>query len=148
MKYSTGVIISQVDKKGSNIAFLCLRAYALWDFPKGEVELGEDIKQTAVREVREETNLIHDVDFQMTNQTAPSITYGSGKRKKTATYFLARRLSTKTPTLPIQPELGKAEHEEYRWVQLSDLRETMPKRFEPIIIFLENYYRKTQDGDI
>ena len=59
----------------------------MWDFPKGEVELGEDIKQTAVREVREQKNLIHDVDFQITNQTAPSITYGSGKRKKQVPIF-------------------------------------------------------------
>ena len=37
--------------------FLMLRAFSHWDFPKGLLENGEDPKQAALREVREETTL-------------------------------------------------------------------------------------------
>jgi 8-oxo-dGTP pyrophosphatase MutT (NUDIX family) len=141
MKYSTGVIIVQKTDVESEFEFLCVRAYALWDFPKGEMDPKETLHTTAIREVKEETSLDNDIDFKMTNLVIPSIVYGSGKKKKTATYFLAHRTSSTEPFLPINPELGKPEHEEYRWVPLSVLRETMPKRFGPIIDFLENLYK-------
>ena len=141
MKYAFGVIVTDQPTQNSEILFLCLRVYNNWDFPKGEVEEHEHARQTAVREVLEETNLEDNIDFVMSDVQTPEIIYGSGKKKKTASYYLARRSSTKEPTLLINPELGKAEHDEYRWVPLSKLRELMPDRFAPIITFLENKYQ-------
>ena len=41
---------------------LLLRVYRYWDFPKGEVEVGEEPLASAVRELEEETGLV-DVEF-------------------------------------------------------------------------------------
>lgn len=145
MKFSSGVIIAQRRSAKSEIELLCLRCYNNWDFPKGEVDASEDGRDTAIREVKEETDLDIGVDFQISDQTTPSIIYGSGKNKKTALYFLGRRTSSKDPNLLVDPKLGFAENHEYRWVKLSELTKTMPKRFGPIIEFLEIYYKNQSD---
>ena len=80
MKFSSGVIIAQRRTEESEIELLCLRCYNNWDFPKGEIEATEDEKDTAIREVKEETDLDVDVDFQVSDKTTPSIIYGSGKK--------------------------------------------------------------------
>ncbi len=41
---------------------LLLRAYKNWDFPKGQVETGEEVLAAAVRETREEAG-IDDLEF-------------------------------------------------------------------------------------
>ena len=145
MKFSSGVIIAQRRTEEGEIELLCLRCYNNWDFPKGEREATENGKDTAIREVKEETDLDIDVDFQVSDQTTPSIVYGSGKNKKTASYFLGHRISSKDPNLLVDPKLGVAENHEYRWVKLSELRTTMPKRFGPIIDFLETHYKNQSD---
>ena len=91
--------------------FLMLRAYRNWDFPKGMVELGEDPLEAARREVREET-LIEDLHFDWGEVYQETQPYGN---RKIARYYLA---STRTEriTLPISPELGRPEHNEWRWV--------------------------------
>ena len=134
MLYSYGTII--VDK--SNKSILCLRAYANWDFPKGQQDEGEEGISTAVRETKEETGLIRGVDYEIDeNEKVSTEKYGSGKKAKIATYFLAKRLSDKNPILPINPELGKAEHDEWKWVPFDEVEEKLKsKRYEPILNYL------------
>ena len=88
-----------------------LRAYRNWDFPKGMVEPGEDPLVAARREVREET-LIEDLEFEWGEVYAQTQPYGN---RKIARYYVA---STRTEqiTLPISPEIGRPEHNEWRWV--------------------------------
>ena len=135
MQQSAGFII--IDRSGVEPEALCVRAYSNWDFPKGHLEPGETAFDAAVREVLEETTLTHGVDFTHTGEQAPSITYGTGRRKKTATYFIGERTSDKQPYLPVSPELGKPENDEWRWVPLSELPDLMPARFAPINLFLQ-----------
>lgn len=53
---SAGGIV--VYRNGSGVRYLVIRdSYGNWGFPKGHVEAGETLEQTAVREVREETGL-------------------------------------------------------------------------------------------
>ncbi len=52
---SAGVIVVRLVEQTPQ--YLLLRAYSYWDFPKGEVEAGEDPLHAAVREVQEETTL-------------------------------------------------------------------------------------------
>jgi len=136
MKYSAGIII--IDESGPEKTILCLRAYANWDFPKGQLEEGEAAITAAIRETSEETSLQHGSDYILTGGTAPSITYGSGKNKKTATFFIAKRMSNKQPVLPVNPELGKPEHDEWKWVPLTEVRFLYASRFKPVINFLQN----------
>ena len=135
MKYSAGTII--IDESGPEKTVLCLRVYSNWDFPKGQLEEGEAAITAAVRETLEETSLQHGADYILTGESAPSITYGSGKGKKTATFFLAKRMSDKQPFLPVNPELGKPEHDEWRWVPLTEIGFLYSSRFNPVIDFLQ-----------
>lgn len=105
-----------------------LRAYRNWDFPKGRVEAGEDPLAAARREVREET-LIEDLEFnwgEIYQQTGP---YAN---RKIARYYLAATRIEKI-TLPVSPELGRPEHDEWRWVDRDKALSLTATRLQPIV---------------
>src|SRR5512146_3209205 len=125
-KLSAGVIPAR--RVGADWRFLMLRAYRNWDFPKGMVEPGEDPLAAARREVREEA-LIDDLEFdwgEVYQETAP---YG---HRKIARYYLAAT-RTESITLPVSPELGRPEHDEWRWVDLDTARALASARLQPIV---------------
>jgi 8-oxo-dGTP pyrophosphatase MutT (NUDIX family) len=108
--------------------FLLLRAYRNWDFPKGMVEPGEDPLAAARREVREET-LIEDLEFnwgEVYQETGP---YGN---RKIARYYVAATHTEKV-TLPVSPELGRPEHDEWRWVDRETALSLVATRLHPIV---------------
>ena len=137
MIQSAGTIIVDRDQNPSDPHVLCLRAYSNWGFPKGRADPGEDKEQTASRETLEETGLEGGADWSFTGEQTPTVTYGSGKKRKTASYFMADRLSEKQPYLPVNPELGRPEHDEWRWVPASQLYDIMPKRLGPVIEYIQ-----------
>ncbi len=105
-----------------------LRAYRNWDFPKGVVESGEDPLAAARREVREEAS-IEELEFkwgEVYRETAP---YGN---HKVARYYLAATPVEKI-TLPVSPELGRPEHDEWRWVDRDAALALAPARLRPIL---------------
>ena len=134
MIQSSGVAIVDLnlDNPTEEATVLCVRAYANWDFPKGQQDPGEAIITTAIREVEEETTLQHGPDYILTGKPAGATTYGTGAKKKTATYYIGMRMSKKTPFLPVSEELGKPENDEFRWVPLSKLHSLMPGRLQSI----------------
>ena len=133
MIQSAGVIV--IDRSSSVPTVLCVRAYANWDFPKGQLDEGETHIEAAVRELEEETTLTL-ADIKLNGLKAPSVTYGTGSRKKQATYFLADRTSPKDPFLPVSPSLGKPENDEYRWVEVQNLASLMSKRLTPVVEYV------------
>ena len=137
MIQSAGVIV--IDWQLAKPAALCVRAYANWDFPKGKVEKGETLLQAAGRELEEETSLAVGKDVKMVGVRAPSVTYGRGTRAKTATYFIADRVSSTQPYLPVSAELGKPENDEYRWVDVESLPTIMPVRLKPVVSYLQDW---------
>ena len=134
MIQSSGVAVVDlnVENPDAEPTVLCVRAYSNWDFPKGQQEPGEYIITTAIREVEEETTLQPGPDYILTGAPAGSTTYGTGARKKTATYYIGNRMSKKDPFLPVSEELGKPENDEYRWVPLSELKTLLPGRLQSI----------------
>jgi 8-oxo-dGTP pyrophosphatase MutT (NUDIX family) len=108
--------------------FLLLRAFNHWDFPKGMVEPGEEPLAAAVREVREES-LIDDLVFEWGETSTQTGPYSRGK---VARYFIA---STKTleVTLPVNPELGRPEHSEFRWVDFDEAMALVSPRVRPVL---------------
>ena len=88
MIQSAGVIV--IDRAGGTPTVLCVRAYSNWDFPKGQLDEGESHVEAAIRELAEETTLTL-ADIKLNGLQTPSVTYGSGSKKKQATYFLADR---------------------------------------------------------
>jgi 8-oxo-dGTP pyrophosphatase MutT (NUDIX family) len=125
-RLSAGVVVVRPAAEGWR--FLLLRAFNHWDFPKGMVEADEEPLAAAVREVREES-CISDLEFEWgecSTQTGP---YSRGK---VAQYFIA---STRTieVDLAVNPEIGRAEHTEYRWVSLEEARALVSPRVQPVL---------------
>jgi len=105
-----------------------LRAYRNWDFPKGMVEPGEDPLVAARREVREET-LIDDLEFRWGEVYKETEAYGN---RKIARYYLASTRTEKI-SLPVSPELGRPEHNEWRWVDRRAALSLASARLRPIV---------------
>jgi 8-oxo-dGTP pyrophosphatase MutT (NUDIX family) len=112
---SAGVII--VRHFDDRYRYLLLRVRDYWDFPKGMVDPGEDPLAAAIREVEEETTLT-DLDFHWGNEFIETEPYG---KNKIARYYLAESPKGEV-FLPVTEELGKPEHEEFRWLEYDKAR--------------------------
>ncbi len=123
---SAGIIPVRMGPGGPR--YLLLRAYRYWDFPKGEVEPGEDPLAAAVREVREETGLT-DLRFRWGTGFRETPPYGRGK---VARYYVAEAGPGQV-RLPVSPELGRPEHHEFRWMTYEAARGVLAERVRPIL---------------
>lgn len=126
---SAGIVIVKRNPDGWN--FLLLRSHDSWDFPKGGVEEGEEFLQAAIREVREETT-ITDPDFIWGFDFVETRPYRHGQ--KIARYYLAATVQEEI-SLPIVPALGRAEHEEYRWMNYQEAYPMVSARVRRVMIW-------------
>jgi 8-oxo-dGTP pyrophosphatase MutT (NUDIX family) len=125
-RLSAGVVVVRATPDGWR--FLLLRAFNHWDFPKGMVESGEEPLAAAIREVREES-LISDLEFVWGQDHTETGPYSRGK---VARYYVART-GTAEVTLPVIEELGRPEHNEYRWVDYNSALRLVSPRVEPVL---------------
>jgi 8-oxo-dGTP pyrophosphatase MutT (NUDIX family) len=124
---SSGIVVVRREPDGWK--YLLLRAYKNWDFPKGEVEPGEDPLETAKREVTEETG-ISDLSFRWGHGHKETPPYRGGK--KIARYYAAET-GTETVILPVNPEIGRPEHVEHRWCSSEELVRLAPERLSGVV---------------
>jgi 8-oxo-dGTP pyrophosphatase MutT (NUDIX family) len=125
-RLSAGVVVLRETAEGWR--FLLLRAFNHWDFPKGMVETGEEPRAAAIREVYEES-VIDDLDFAWGDAYVETGPYSRGK---VARYFIART-GRSDISLPVNPELGRPEHSEYRWVDLDEAQQLVSARVRPVL---------------
>jgi 8-oxo-dGTP pyrophosphatase MutT (NUDIX family) len=125
-RLSAGVVV--VRQTGEGWRFLLLRAFNHWDFPKGMVEPGEQPLEAAVREVREES-AIEDLEFAWGHGSTRTGPYSHGK---VACYYIART-PTEAVALPVNPELGRPEHSEFRWVDFEEAMGLVTPRVRPVL---------------
>ncbi len=125
-RLSAGVVVVRRTPKG--MRFLLLRAFRHWDFPKGLAEKNEQPLETAVREVEEETTLT-DLAFDWGEQFVETGPYSRGK---IARYYLART-DREGIELPVNPELGRPEHNEFRWVSYEEALSLCSPRLLPVV---------------
>jgi bis(5'-nucleosidyl)-tetraphosphatase len=125
-RLSAGVVVARQTAEGWR--FLLLRAFNHWDFPKGMVEEGEEPLAAAVREVQEES-LIDDLEFSWGEASTRTGPYSRGK---VACYFVAQTRTTEV-TLPVNPELGRPEHSEFRWVDYDAALTLVSPRVRPVL---------------
>ena len=125
-KFSAGVVV--VRPAGGMWRYLLLRVFRTWDFPKGGVESGESPMQAAIREVAEETALTA-LDFRWGEAFRETTPYSGGK---IARYYIAASDQGKV-SLPINPELGRPEHHEFRLAPYAQARLLLPERLQPIL---------------
>ncbi len=123
---SAGVIVIRRD--ASACRYLLLRAYNYWDFPKGLVESGEDALRAARREVEEETTL-REIEFRWGESYRETAPYSRGK---IARYYVAEAPVGEV-RLPVSPELGRPEHNEFRWMTYTEARDALADRVKPIL---------------
>jgi 8-oxo-dGTP pyrophosphatase MutT (NUDIX family) len=139
-RVSSGVaIVRQAD---SGYLFLLLRAFHNWDFPKGMVEQGESPLEAALREVREET-AIDDLDFCWGENF---IETGPYSKNKLARYYLART-QTEQVQLLVNPTLGRAEHNDYRWVTFDEAQSLLAPRVVRVLEWADAILRESQEQD-
>ncbi|THB74873.1 MAG: NUDIX domain-containing protein [Gammaproteobacteria bacterium] len=135
-KLSAGVVVVREDESTHELLLLLLRAYQYWDFPKGMQELGETEFEAALREVKEETTIC-DLDFCWGNMYFETGPYRGGK---VARYYIAKTKQIEIE-LPINPELGRPEHVESRWVKFEEALKMCSPRVKSVI----NWARKQMD---
>lgn len=123
---SAGVIIAR--RFDSEWRYLLLRVFNYWDFPKGEVEDGEQPFDAALREVEEETTLVA-LRFPWGHDFRETPPYRGGK---VARYYLAESRRGDVH-LPVSEELGRPEHHEFRWLAFRTARELLADRVKPIL---------------
>jgi 8-oxo-dGTP pyrophosphatase MutT (NUDIX family) len=107
---------------------LLLRAYNYWDCPKGVVEAGEDPLGTARREVREETGIV-DLEFRWGEGYIETPPYS---KNKVARYYLAATAKA-VVRLPVNPQLGMAEHHEFRWLAFDEAATLIVPRIATVL---------------
>lgn len=105
---SSGAVVFSIDKDSEAEFLLLHHTSGHWDFPKGNIESGEDEKQAARREILEETG-IQDVNFLEGFREKIEYRYKRGEKlihKEVIFYLL--RTNTKKITL-------SNEHIAYVW---------------------------------
>lgn len=109
---SCGGIVFYENKHNIKILLVKNTNSRYWSFPKGHIEKGETEKQTAIREIKEETGLDVDIknDFREISDYCPF-----GKIRKHVVFFLAQAF---TDDVKIQKE----EISDYAWVDLQQAR--------------------------
>ena len=125
-RLSAGVVL--VRRTPAGWLFLMLRAYRNWDFPKGLVEPGEDPLEAARRELAEETS-IDRLRFSWGDLYQETERYAGNK---IARYYVAET-DIEVVTLPISAELGRPEHDEWRWLTYEDARRRAPLRLHAVL---------------
>lgn len=129
--HSAGIVIIRYEEEKPLV--LLMRAYQYWDFPKGGVEENENKLIAAIREVKEEAG-IENLDFKWGkafHQTEPY-----GKSHKIVSYFIAET-KQEDIVMGINEELGRAEHDEFRWVTFNQAKELAGERIRRVLRWAE-----------
>lgn len=105
-----------------------------WGFPKGHVELGESDKETAIREVFEETGIKIEIIKGFSSCMEYKI---QGKIEKTVMMFLASTDDTRTV---IQPE----EIDDYNWLRFDNAMQTLKFENDKIILRRADKYLRSR----
>ena len=113
---SAGVIVYREPRQ-----YLLLLKKRSVDFPKGKLERGESLAQAAVRETREETGLLVELDPSFRRTIHYKYAREGVQIDKTVTFFLARVEHGQRVTV-------SKEHKGYAWLTLPRLMRRLSKK--------------------
>ena len=118
--------------RGENEYLLLLQKKShTWSFPKGHMEAFESERQTAIREVREETgfrvNLARSFRYEIRYSIANSV-------HKSVILYLSKVKGA--------PQIQKSEISSYRWVNAEDAKAILFENYHPLIDAAEKYIKE------
>lgn len=120
-EYSAGVVVYR--EKPKNLFLLLHYPAGHWDFPKGHVEEGESMKETALRELHEETG-ISEEDVELHDGFEETIDYLYRKQgelsHKKVIFFLGR---TEKEEVTISEE-----HQGFDWLSFEEAKDKVTFR--------------------
>jgi 8-oxo-dGTP pyrophosphatase MutT (NUDIX family) len=96
------------------VRLLILRAYNLWDFPKGAIG---------------ETTGLTDLDYPFGDEFKDTLPHAGSA---IARYHLAET-ETEKVVLPMSPDLGRPVHDEWRWVGFDEAEDYLPPRLAVVL---------------
>lgn len=136
---SAGVVVLYWHR--DHYRYLLLRAYNYWDFPKGQVESGEAPLDAAIREVQEETGLVG-LNFDWGEPFCETQPYNHGR--KVARYYIARSVGNRV-YLPVNPELGRPEHNGFLWATRREAWKLVTPRVQQILRWSDDILFRQND---
>ena len=109
LEKSAGTIILRKEKGVLYYLLLHYHQTGHWDFPKGNIEKGEKLRETVIRETKEETG-IGDIEFIQGFKEEINYFYQREGKKiyKTVIFFLSK---TKTKEVKLS-----FEHKDFKWL--------------------------------
>ena len=122
MTYRKGVFIATYRREGEKILYLVLKRklhWKGWEFPKGGVERGEDIKRGVRRELKEETGQkpLKIKEFRICGKYKYDREYPDRKNLNGQTYKL---FSAEIKNKGIR--FDRREHSSYKWLKFEKAR--------------------------
>lgn len=106
--YSAGIITYIIEKEGPKYLLLHYTS-GHWDFPKGTMEPHETKKETATRELYEETGLTADIDTQFESTSHYFYKHAQGGIIPKTVYYFVGKTDNKNVIL-------SHEHTDYQWL--------------------------------
>lgn len=122
------------------LSFLLMQKPNRFDLPKGHIELGEDERSCALRELHEETSIescaLHlDEEFRFTATYQTRYRrFGGEKINKTVVIFLG--------WLKHEVNIKLSEHINYSWVKWQPPHAIQKKTIDPLLEQLERYFNE------
>jgi len=123
-KKSAGVLLLREER--GEIMLLALVGRHSWDLPKGGIEKNETPKEAAIRELQEEAGTR--VDSWLLSEPF-ECSYKIKKGSTKTVYLFAGVTGRSSVTI-------SKEHESYKWVNLKEAKDLLPKRFKKALEWL------------
>lgn len=124
--------------------FLLLRSYNYYEPPKGHLMPNETNLQAALRETKEEAGIkLEDLTFKWGHdyyETNPPY----GRENKVVRFFVAES-KTDRVILKVNPELGKTEHDGYRWLSYEEASKKVGARIQGVLDWAKEKIDGKQD---
>ncbi len=129
---AAGGLVKKKDK------FMMIYRMKKWDLPKGKKETGEKYKQTAVREVEEETNVQVKLGKKICTTWHTYTMNKNSMLKKTRWYEMDLIDDSR-----IKPSIEE-DIEELRWMTQKEVYHALENSYKSIRFVFEEYYRKKE----
>jgi bis(5'-nucleosidyl)-tetraphosphatase len=132
--------VLQAAREGGYFLELNSQPERYWDFPKEIVNPGEDPWVAALRELQEETGL-KDVNAVWGKEYFETQPYS---HRKIARYYLTEVFQSDVK-LRMNPEHGKVEHHEFRWLSYESASKLLVPRVRAALEWAENFCKRLEE---